>query len=159
MEKTLKVSLGALKAAIIVIGAIATILILTNWDSTWGELSTRFIMENKSEFMGPLNLALMMSFVVMIICVAAALLFGIFRFATDIKKNMGALAGIVLILVIALVSYYGLASDVVEPHWGTDEDITASTSKLVGGGIYMFYILGGLALVAIVYTEISKIIK
>jgi hypothetical protein len=91
----------------------------------------------------------------------AAVIFGIVFFVMNIKKRMGMLIGLVAFVLIALVSFYGLASDEIYPALLKiqDEVVTPKISQFSGGGLIMTYILGGVAIVTILWAEVSKIFK
>jgi hypothetical protein len=72
----------------------------------------------------------------------------------EIKKALIALAGMVVLFVIS----YALAGSEV----GADQaakGVTENTSKLVGAGLIMFYLISGIAVVGLIYSEISKAFK
>lgn len=68
----------------------------------------------------------------------------------------GAIALVVLIVVFGIA--WSVSSDAVTPMY-VNKNISPSVSKLVEGGLNMFYILFVVAIVAAVYSEISKIFK
>ncbi len=70
----------------------------------------------------------------------------------SLVKAGSAFAGLIVVLIFA----YILASDNVLSSY-EEYEITASTSKRVGVGLYSFYILGIGAIGSIIYAEFSKI--
>jgi hypothetical protein len=70
-----------------------------------------------------------------------------------------------LLVVVALISYYALADDsiidingrIIELEDG--ELLTAGTSRWIGASLYMFYILGIVAIGTVVWAGISKQLK
>lgn len=94
--------------------------------------------------------------VLLIIGAAAAILFGLYYFATDIKKNIPLLVGVVVFVIIAIICY-SVASDEVLPTYG--EDITSATSRLSGAGLGVMYVLVVVAVVAALAGEIVRIFK
>lgn len=77
-------------------------------------------------------------------------------FAGNIKKTLFVLLGFVAIIAIA----YGLADNVVDPNYLRDgESLSESASKWVGTGLYAFYIMALLAVAAMVWTGVSKLIN
>ncbi|AUC78958.1 hypothetical protein CW736_05890 [Nonlabens sp. MB-3u-79] len=70
-----------------------------------------------------------------------------------------------LLVVVALISYYALADDsvidingrVIELEDG--ELLTAGTSRWIGASLYMFYILGIVAIGTVVWAGVSKQLK
>ena len=91
---------------------------------------------------------------------AAAVLFGLYFFATNLKAKMGTLIGIAGFVVIGLVSFYGLAdSTVLRAYEASGITVTEGESMFAGGGMYFVYLLGLVALVSIVVAEVNKAIK
>lgn len=76
----------------------------------------------------------------------------IFDSTNNLKKMGYTLGGLVLIIVLS----YSLASDEILNSYEA-YDITSSTSKRVGIGLYTFYLLSASAILAIIYSELSKI--
>ena len=68
------------------------------------------------------------------------------------KKTLLTGGGLIAVL---LLSYFGLASDEVSVSYQKC-NISASTSNMVGMGLWSFYILSIIALASIVITELSK---
>ena len=68
------------------------------------------------------------------------------------KKTLLTGGGLIAVL---LLSYFGLASDEVSVSY-QKYNISASTSNMVGMGLWSFYILSIIALASIVITELSK---
>ena len=73
------------------------------------------------------------------------------------SRNSALKAGYALVgLTVVLIFAYMLASDSVLTSY-EEYEITASTSKRVGMGLYSFYILAIGAIGSIIYAEFSKI--
>ena len=72
----------------------------------------------------------------------------------EIKKAAYALTGMV---VLFIVSYALSSSDVSVVQ--AAKGLTESTSKLVGAGLIMFYLISVIAILGLVYSEINKAIK
>ncbi|MFT4659890.1 MAG: hypothetical protein ACI8XB_000140 [Patiriisocius sp.] len=104
-----------------------------------------------------IDLAITISIAAIVIAFAIAVLFAIYYFATNIKNSKGAMIGIAALLVVVLISY-SLASGNLMAGW-SDDGVTESISKWSGTGIYAFLILTGVAVVAALFSEVSKIIK
>lgn len=160
-----KISLTAIKVIAAIVGVIACIMLITNWDQlafeNIGEDSS-IVLREWSHITTPLNIGIVEAYIIGGLCVAVALIFWLLRFVTDLKSNMGTLAGIGLLAVVLLISYYGLASDaVLADSWNVDfEDLPSpQTSQMSGGGIYALYIMLGLAVAAIIYTEVRSIFR
>ena len=153
MDQVLRISLSILRSLIIVVGAVLCIIIV----SRSGTEET--LPEGMANYGALLNAVYYMTLVVLALCAAAAVIFGIVFFFSNIEKNIGMLIGIVAFAVIALISVFVLADNSIHPGWVTDGPATANESLLGGGGIYMVYILGVVAIGSILWTEISRFFK
>jgi len=70
-------------------------------------------------------------------------------------KEVGiALGGLLVVYLIATL----LASDEVTEHY-TKFGVTETISKQVGTGLFLFYILGAGAIISILYSEVTKMLK
>jgi len=93
-------------------------------------------------------------------CGAAALLFGLYFFVTNIKDRMGTLVGVAGFAVLGLVSFYVLAdSTVLRAYEASGITVTEGESMFAGGGMYFVYLLGLAAIASIVVAEVNKAIK
>ncbi len=93
------------------------------------------IMVGYESVIGP---SITLSMVVMGVAAAVAILFGLFHFLTNIKRNIPLLIGVVVFVILAIVCY-NLASGSLMPSYG--DDITESSSKLSGAGLMVMYAL------------------
>lgn len=94
-------------------------------------------------------------------CAALAIGFAIFKFVTDaIESPKSAIKPAIAVGAAALliIVSYSLASDAIPVFLGADNfDITPATSKWVETSLFAMYILFGVAIVTLVYTELSRI--
>jgi len=94
-------------------------------------------------------------------CAIIAVGFAIYKFIADaIDKPKSAIIPAIALVMIALliVVSYSLASDAIPVFLGVDNfDITPATSKWVETSLYGMYILFGITVLALLYTEISRI--
>jgi hypothetical protein len=72
----------------------------------------------------------------------------------EIKKALFALAGIIVLFVI---SYAIAGSDVTTEQ--AAKGLSENTSKLVGAGLIMFYLVAAIAIGGLIYSEINKAFK
>lgn len=153
-DKKLRLGLGILRSLIIAFGAVLLIAIA---NVSGGEESYE---EGIALYGGSLDMVYLLTLVALVICAAAAVLFGVVFFLTNIKQRMTTLIGIVGFIIIALISFYGLADDtVLRAYEASGESVTNEESRFAGGGMYMVYLLGGGAILAIVWAEVSKLFK
>ncbi|MFO7938834.1 MAG: hypothetical protein R6U66_03690 [Bacteroidales bacterium] len=94
------------------------------------------------------------------IAVALSLIFPIFQMISNPQKAKKGLLGVVLLGVVVLIAYM-LAGDT--PLGITNPDLVhhdvPSTLKQVGTGIQSMYLLIGLAIASILFTEVAKVFK
>ena len=72
----------------------------------------------------------------------------------EIKKALFALVGMVILFGIS----YFLSGDEVSANQAA-KGISHTTVKLVGAGLTMFYLVSGIAVVGLIYSEINKAFK
>ncbi|MFN3840725.1 MAG: hypothetical protein ACK4RF_08455 [Cyclobacteriaceae bacterium] len=72
----------------------------------------------------------------------------------ELKKPLMALVAIVVLFVIS----YALSGSEVSTMQAA-KGVTENTSKLVGAGLTMFYLISGIAVLGLIYSEINKALK
>jgi hypothetical protein len=72
----------------------------------------------------------------------------------ELKKPLIALAVMVVLFLIS----YSLTGSELTPEQAA-KGITETTSKLVGAGLTMFYLVAAIAIVGLIYSEINKAFK
>lgn len=97
------------------------------------------------------DLGLIISYVLIVLCALAAIVIPLIQSFSDPKSLVKSGIGLGVVLVVFLIGY--LLAD------GESDVTTESTARLVGAGIISMYIFILIAIVGIIYTEISKIIK
>lgn len=100
------------------------------------------------------NYGIIICYILLAVATLAAIVFPIIQFVQHPKNAKGALIGIGALVVTVAISYV-LASD----NNPSNMEITASAAKQVGTGLYAFYLLAGIAIVAVVYSEVAKFFK
>lgn len=91
-----------------------------------------------------------------------ALLAIVFGIVMSIMSNpSGVIRSIVSIAVLGIIFGigYSMASDAVKPFYQNFGVTDPSTSQMIGAGLLTVYILSGLAVVGILFTEVSKFFK
>ncbi|MBT3647493.1 MAG: hypothetical protein HN542_04545 [Flavobacteriales bacterium] len=96
-----------------------------------------------------------LSYVLLIGAIVAAVAGSVVSIMMKPESLKGSLIGIGAMLVVFALSFV-LADGSVEPMYG---DITESTSRWSGAGLYTFYILFVLAVLSIVYSSVSRLMK
>lgn len=103
------------------------------------------------------NYGIIITYILLGIAVLAAVGSSIMNMISNTKAAIMTLIGVGSLIVIALIAK-GMSSDeVTSAYEGFGIDAAASSN--VGMGLYTFYILSFLTIGAVVYTEISKLIK
>ena len=104
-----------------------------------------------------LDIGLYIFYVLLFIAVAAAVIFPLLNSIKEPKALIRTGVGLAAILVLFGISY-GL-SDSALSRSAMSFGFTESTVKLIGAGLIMFYIVLILAILALIYSEISKAFK
>lgn len=96
-------------------------------------------------------------YILLAMAALVALIFPVVDIASNPKGARGALIGIVALLLIIGIAYV-VAGDEMLPRY---EAFISSPqeSKWISAGLISFYILGGLAVLATVFSSINRIIK
>ena len=153
-DQTTKTILSIVRMVVIVAGALLCVMITSRSgaDETF--------VEGQERYGALLDNLFYIIYAVGIACGAAAILFGLYFFVTNLKEKMGTLIGVAGFLVIGLVSFYGLAdSTVLRAYEASGITVTEGESMFAGGGMYFVYLLGLAAIASIVVAEVNKAIK
>lgn len=101
-----------------------------------------------------INGGLYITYAAFIGCAALAILFGVYQLATGGRKSLIALVGIGAFAVLFAIAY--AMSDGSVP---AGADLSESGSRWVGAGISVLFILMGGAVAAIIFGEVSRLLK
>lgn len=105
-----------------------------------------------------INLGLYVTYVLIGICVLGILIFSIARIISHPGAAKAALIGIVGLIVLFGLSYALSNGDDVHTIF-SKLDVSEETSRLVGTGLLTFYLLMGVAILSIIYVEITRLFK
>lgn len=122
---------------LMVVGVVLWILILTGGDDSVTPMIT-------------------WAYIAFFAAIALAILSTVFSIAINPSSLKSAAIGIIIVAVIAGLSYV-LADGAVLPSYKGRVD--ESTSKLVSTGLNAFYIVGLLAVLSVVYSGVARIFK
>jgi len=103
------------------------------------------------------NYGIILTYILLAVAAITAIGFPIKYIISHPKKakEVGiALGGLLVVYLIATL----LASDEVTEHY-TKFGVTETISKQVGTGLFLFYILGAGAIISILYSEVTKMLK
>lgn len=148
-SKKLNIGLAILKWIIILVGGGSLVAVMMHGGDTDVE-------SVRQEIDGRLNPAFLVVYITAILAGAVAVGFGLYFMVTNIKKSIPMLVGIVVFGLVLLISWLSAGDETLRAY-GTE--ITSGVSQYAGAGINMVYILGAGAIIAIVASEVSKILK
>jgi len=97
------------------------------------------------------------AYLLVIVAALGAIVLPLINALGEPKKLLKSVLGVVVIGVVYLIGW-GVAGDEVNAKY-IAFDITSTSSKVIGGVLITTYILMGIAMVSIVYSEIAKIIR
>lgn len=142
-----------IKIALIVLGLIGAVL--------WTQLPSSELVESNpgaAAESGAMNLMFVITFVLLGIGAAAALIFtlkNLFSTPASLKKSLFSILGFLLIVLIS----YGLASGTdLDANFLADMDASESTVRKIGTGLNTFFILTALAVVLMIVPGVKKLI-
>ena len=104
-----------------------------------------------------LDIGLYVLYGLLAIAVAAAIIFPLVNSLQNPKGLIRSAIGVVIILVLFGVGY-ALSDDTLS-RGAVSAGLTESSVKLIGAGLIMFYIVLVGAILALIYSEISKVLK
>ena len=107
---------------------------------------------NESE--AGINGGLYVAYIAFGACAVLAILFGLYQLITGGRSSVPTLIGIGAFAVLIAISY-AMSDGSVAPG----QDVSESTSRLVGAGLGVLFILMGGAILAIFIGEISRLLK
>jgi len=105
--------------------------------------------------------ALGWAYILLAIAAIAAVLFPLISIVTDVKAILRLLAVLAGAAVLVILSYYVFASDSpidILGYTGTDNSDPV-TLKWIGTGLFSTYIIFGMALLSILYSEVANLFK
>ncbi|MBN2172582.1 MAG: hypothetical protein JW731_00525 [Bacteroidales bacterium] len=99
-----------------------------------------------------------LSYVALIIAGVLAIFFPVMFMIQNPKNALKILGALVLLVIIGFICY-SIASNSFNIVQLEELKTTAQTSRYVGAALYFTYIVGGLAIVSIIYSGISGLFK
>jgi hypothetical protein len=104
-----------------------------------------------------IDILLYVGYALITIAVLSAIVFPLIQGLQNPKSLVKSLIGVGALVVLFIIGY-ALSSSTVAANWAA-KGITEGTSKLVGAGLIMFYIVLITAALGLIYSEISKAFK
>lgn len=110
-----------------------------------------------------INNNIIWTYILLVVGAGIALLAGVFQMISDIGAAKKGLLSLGFIAVIAVVSYV-MASDAIPQFIGVDKylsdgSLTPGIAKLVDAGLIATYLLFGIAILSVVWSSISNVLK
>ena len=100
---------------------------------------------------------LIISYILFGIAVIGVVVLPLIKAFDDPKKIVKGLIAIGILAVVFLISWAMSGSEVTEMY--TDNGVSEGLSKVIGGVIIMMYLLAGIAVAGIIYSEFNKAVK
>jgi hypothetical protein len=104
------------------------------------------------------NLVMYWAFILLGITVVLLLAFPIKHFIDYPKQGIRFLVALGGFLILYGISY-AFASDATDANIYEINDISGGISRMIGAGMIMTYIIGGLAILVLIYFGVSKVFK
>ncbi len=101
---------------------------------------------------------LWLAFILFLVAVAAAIILPTINILKSPKTMARSGMGVGLLLVIFIIAY-ALSGSELTPKYEALGVTTEFNSKLIGAGLTMFYLIFVVAIIAMIYSEISKAFK
>jgi hypothetical protein len=104
-----------------------------------------------------LDVGLYVLYVLLFIAVAAAIIFPLINSISNPSGLLKSGIGVIVMLVLFGIAY--AVSDASLPRSAVAAGLSESSVKLIGAGLIMFYIVLVLAVLSLIFSEISKALK
>lgn len=105
------------------------------------------------------NIGMYVTYALFVVAMAALLYFAVMQFIDNIRKSKMTLYALIALVVVYVLAYLCSSSTDVGEAFLEKTGTTMASSKLIGSGIVMFYILFAGTIVVLLGTEVSKIFK
>lgn len=103
------------------------------------------------------DIVLYIGYALILIAAAGSVILPLINSISNPKSLIQTGIGVGALIVVFLISYGLSGNEVTETY--AEFNVDASGSKTIGGMLTMMYLLIGIAVVGIVYTEVTKIFK
>lgn len=104
-----------------------------------------------------IDILLYIGYGLIFVAVGSAIVFPLIQGLKDPKSLVRSLIAVGALVVVFIIAYALSSSDVTNA-WAA-KGVTENVSKLVGAGLIMFYIVLIVAVLGLIYSEISKAFK
>ena len=104
------------------------------------------------------NLLLNWGYILLGVTILFTLIAAVSNMLLNPKGSLKILLILAIMVVVAIVSYFLSTNEFTEAQLA-EMDITETTSKLVGAGLFFTYFLAAVAILAIIYSAVSRMFK
>ena len=104
------------------------------------------------------DLLLNWGYVLLVLIIAVTLTSAVMGLARNPKGSLKFLVMLAVVIIVGIVSY-AMSSNTYSATELEKLNITASTSRMVGAGLFITYFLGIVAILSIVYATVSRMFK
>ena len=111
-----------------------------------------------TDAVGKTNLLLYWGYFLLILVIATTLIVSLLGLLQNPKASLKMLIILVGMVVVFIVAYF-MSKNNFSPAFLEKQEVTASTVRLVGAGLLVTYLFGLGAIVAIIYSTISRMLK
>ncbi len=102
---------------------------------------------------------LIWAYILLGITVVITILFPIFFFIANPKKGLTVIVALIGFALLYAIAHFALATGSIQGDVYEKFEISSIASQFIGSMLYVTYILGGLAILSIVYAGISSLFK
>ena len=154
-EKLNKVVLPVVAGVLSLIGIILVMMFITMPDQD------KMTVAEKEMYDGKIANALWYTMITVGIAIGAIFLFFLFGLVSNFKKAGKLLIGLIVFVVLFVVCYFIAGGEITEPmNKATNGDIDEGTVKMIEAGLYLTFLLAGLAAVLwVVWGTIARKLK
>jgi hypothetical protein len=104
------------------------------------------------------NVGIIIAYVLLLIGIVTAIVFPLINAVSEPKLLVKSGIGVLGVLIVYGIGYAMAGSDLTTKFIQSGVD-SGNLSRGIGGALMMVYLLMGVALIGIVYTEFSKVFK
>lgn len=110
------------------------------------------------ESSGTIDTFMYVAYIILGLTIAFVVIFSLKNIFSNKETLISTLKGVGFFAVLAAISYFGFAKGVETPLKDGDV-LSAGGSQLLGAGLYLFYLLLGIAGLSMLFFGIKKMIK
>lgn len=103
------------------------------------------------------NYGLYAAYILVVLGLLLAIVLPLISAFSNPRALIGGAVGIVAIVIVFFIGWSLSGNEVVPAY--ANNNITETSSKFIGGALITMYILIGLAVLTIIFTEVSKIFR